>query len=344
MLTSVESNVYCDKRLGNEQFWYSPKPEDADMRVPNIVLKCVCFLCVKSNGQASIEKYKYGGTAFFVGVPSERHPITYIYLVTAKHCIQKAQQKGGLYLRLNTKDGQSRIINFERDWHYHDNEASDVAVLPWAPPPKEYDYSIIRTKMFLTSDLMKQEAVGQGDDLVITGLFTQKAGGKKNIPIVRIGSIATIPDEPFQDEFTEQDYFAYIAEIRSIGGLSGSPVFVLKKQLERDEKKTVLWEKAFLLGLVRGHWDYKGKPLDYAGDELEAVNMGMAIITPINDALEIINSEELVKDRRKLDRDYTKENAPTMDNQFQDEADYTKDDFLQDLRKVSQKKSDEERS
>ena len=39
------------------------------MRVPEFFLTSVCFLCVE-NPVGSAEKYKYGGTAFFVSVPS----------------------------------------------------------------------------------------------------------------------------------------------------------------------------------------------------------------------------------------------------------------------------------
>jgi len=65
-----------------------------------------------------------------------------------------------------------------------------------------------------------------------------------------------------------------------------------------------LSQKIYLLGLVRGHWDirHKGQPLDFTQDELEAVNMGIAVITPIQEVWKIIGSEELVKERRQLDK------------------------------------------
>jgi hypothetical protein len=54
----------------------------------------------------------------------------------------------------------------------------------------------------------------------------QRAGSTRNIPIVRTGVIAAMPaiDEPFVRK--GEEYHAYLAEMRSIGGLSGSPVFV----------------------------------------------------------------------------------------------------------------------
>jgi len=319
-------------------------PEDANMRVPNEVLKCVCFLCVKSVSGQGIEQYSYGGTGFFVGIQSDKHKdLTYVYLITAKHCIQKAEGKGGLYLRLNTKDGKSKVITAQREWFYSNNVASDVAVLPWAPSNEVFDYLLIRKRMCATDELINREGIGLGDDLVITGLFTAKYGVERNTPIVRIGSIAAMPTEKLEDEYTGLYYQAYIAEVRSIGGLSGSPVFVLKRYSEHRGDELVMNERAFLLGLVRGHWDYKQRDsaIDYVSEELKDVNMGMAIITPIQDAIEIIDGEELVNDRRKQDRERSNRSAPTMDGQFTEGDDYTKEDFLRDLKKVSQKKSDE---
>ena len=95
------------------------------MRVPDEVLQCVCFLCVNDKGT-----YRYGGTAFLISVPSEKHPqSSYVYLITAKHCVEKAQQYGNLYLRLNKVDGSAAMIEVAGQWYYPDSESSDIAVL-----------------------------------------------------------------------------------------------------------------------------------------------------------------------------------------------------------------------
>ena len=48
-------------------------------------------------------------------------------------------------------------------------------------------------------------------------------------------------------------------------------------------------------------------------DELAAVNMGIAIVTPIQEVLNVINSKPLVNMRQELDRRMLKELAPTLD-------------------------------
>ncbi len=150
---------------------------------------------------------------------------------------------------------------------------------------------------------------------MIAGLFTEHYGNQQNLPIVRSGIIAAMPTEPLEDTTTGLEYYAYLAEVRSIGGLSGSPVFVFLGPARTYQKKVTLSRKVYLLGLVRGHWDIKHhrQPLDFGMDELQEVNMGIATITPFQDALEIINSEELVKARRHFDKEQAKSKAPTKD-------------------------------
>ena len=60
----------------------------------------------------------------------------------------------------------------------------------------------------------------------------------------------------------------------------------------------------FLLGLIRAHRDVKEQELltDFSDGEKEPLNTGIAIVTPIKEALSIINGNELVKERRRLDR------------------------------------------
>jgi len=60
--------MYKDTRLGGVEKWYHIRPEDADMRIPDEVLKSVCFLCVKIAKGSNAGKYQPIGTGFFVSV------------------------------------------------------------------------------------------------------------------------------------------------------------------------------------------------------------------------------------------------------------------------------------
>lgn len=92
--------------------------------------------------------------------------------------------------------------------------------------------------------------------VIITGLFSYHHGNKKNLPIVRTGTIAMIPDEMILTEkFGNME--GYLIECRSISGISGSPVFVLKPTSIELNGHQVLTSRVslYLLGLIHGHWD-----------------------------------------------------------------------------------------
>ena len=114
---------------------------------------------------------------------------------------------------------------------------------------------------------------------------------------MRMGNIAMVPDERIPiTNFGDME--AYLIEARSIGGLSGSPVFVI-------EVVDPLDRRIHLLGLIQGHWDVKPETIiDEATEDSETragVNVGIAIVTPASKILEIINCNEMQKLRDDLE-------------------------------------------
>ena len=87
------------------------------------------------------------------------------------------------------------------------------------------------------------EKIRVGSPVGLTGLFVHHHGSSRNIPIVRSGNIAAMTDEPVS---TRRGLMtAFLVEVRSIGGLSGSPVFA-----EGVAETGVI-------GLVHGHFDQR---------------------------------------------------------------------------------------
>ena len=332
--------IYRDTRLGGIQKWYIGMPKDALMRVPDDILRCVCFLCVKETKDGS-DRFHYGGTGFFVSLPSESQPDTsHIYVVTAAHNIEKAQRYGSnLYLRVNTLTGEAKHVEVEQPWTFPEKNGVDLAILGWAPPSSIFHFRTISIESCATEAVFEKEDIGLGDELFCVGLFTQRHGTKKNQPIVRSGIIAAMPSEPLEDTDTRFEYDAYLAEVRSIGGLSGSPVFVGLPDVFHTATIKRAREKLFyLLGVIRGHWDLKKREtaLDFADDELDQVNMGIALVTPIGELITMLNSDELKKQRRKSEEVFAKQKAPTLDSGFPERS-FTKDDFESALKKASRK-------
>jgi len=262
------------------------------MRVPDEVRQCVVFvgLPIKlRKGQVGLE---FKGTAFFVGVPSESvEGLDYVYLVTAKHVAKRLEGQRFL-VRLNTTDGRSGVLMGEgtRWWYHPTDESVDVALITFAPPP-QFEYKRIQTSMFVSDEMIRDERIGTGDEVFITGLFAQLSGTERNLPVVRTGNIAMIPGEPIPTGIG--DIEAYLIEARSIGGISGSPAFV-------RETTDLGIGSFYFLGLMHGHWEIPTRKRNHVQNVYSAgtVNMGIAIVVPARKILEVLNQPQLVMARR----------------------------------------------
>ena len=229
------------------------------------------------------------------------------------------------------------------DGFYHPTEAKsvDVAACPFAVPNYDlFDARTIDEISFASDARIAEYGIGLGDEVLVVGLFSRFFGTSKIIPIVRTGNIAMMPSDriPVKDF---GDVEAYLAESRSIGGLSGSPVFVRSTlnlpTITKDGKPAVIsgLGPAHFLGLMHGHWEL---PLSFSNvEQAEAVNMGVSIIIPAKKVLEVLYHPELVKLRTEAIEKMKKEkNLPVTDSASKPEL-FTKVDFEAALKKVSRK-------
>ena len=177
----------------------------------------------------------------------------------------------------------------------------------------------------LTSKDIETHRIGFGDDVHFLGLFQQYAGRTRNEPVVRWGNIAAMPQDPVRAIMgpnIETEIEGIFVEARSWGGHSGSPVFVEYPQLPH---KTFLGKPTGLLGLVQGHYTIKGREIavgDIAPDQGEIeMNAGMALIVPAQKIRDLLEREDLVKEREELLDQYRKttEGASTPDANEKDE-------------------------
>jgi hypothetical protein len=118
-----------------------------------------------------------------------------------------------------------------------------------------------------------------------------------------MGAIALMPEEPVPTSFGNVD--AYLVEVRSIGGLSGSPVFVWSAGPRIIGNERSGGGVFAMLGLVHGHWDI---PHDAAspdtGFESERLNVGIAVVVPAHRVLEVFDHPTLAA-RRKVAIEHT---------------------------------------
>jgi hypothetical protein len=205
----------------------------------------------------------------------------------------------------------------------------------------EYDLESLPSQMFADDESLRQYGIGLGDEIFTVGLFTRFFGTSRFEPIVRMGNIAMMPNQriPLKG-FGEAE--AYLVEGRSIGGLSGSPVFVrntvhmaAKTLKGEDAQLSGVGSRTQLLGLMHGHWDL---PVKFKKTEQEeAVNMGVAIVIPASKILETLYHPELVQMRKDQDRNVREANLPTTD--IASNKPFTKQDFESALTKVTRKTS-----
>jgi hypothetical protein len=142
--------------------------------------------------------------------------------------------------------------------------------------------------------------VGPGDDLYFPGLFKHHKGTLANIPILRMGNIAAMPGELIDTACYGQQR-AYLAEAHSIGGLSGSPVFI-DLGLHRGGAGIVIRGdkspgRVHFLGLIHGHFNSHGgadsvNDADMIG-RLESTNSGIVIVIPGREIESVLDLPEL---------------------------------------------------
>jgi len=223
---------------------------------------------------------------------------------------------------MNTSDGGiATIETLQSDWIFHDDQTVDVAVTGF--PQKAFDANIEQSAfpitMFSTGDFFerfdnRKSQIQIGSNVFFPGLFVRHTGEHRNQPILRFGQIAGTPTEPIKPRGSPV-MDAILIEARSIGGLSGSPVFVIPGRPNQD-----LDSPYFLLGMIHGHYGVKDF-LDsadalFAADEVKSVNMGISIVIPAKHILSTLAHPTLAAHRdlrlRELaERD--ERNAPEPD-------------------------------
>jgi hypothetical protein len=223
---------------------------------------------------------------------------------------------------VNRKGGGISVLEDTHDkWYLHPDESVDVAVmainLAGDLLSSDLDVRAVPLAMFLDKGGMEELRIGIGDEVYMPGLFTHIASAHRNAPILRHGNVAMIPDGPIQVDagFAE----VYLVEARSIGGMSGSPVFVRNTVSFRNPNGQILHGvsgETRLLGLIHGHWDIKESEMNqqrFTHDPRRGVNLGIAVVVPAAKILETINHPELVRMRIEIDEAWKRAISPGLD-------------------------------
>lgn len=274
---------------------------EGQMRVDDRALKAVLAIGVQR------ETFVFYGTGFLT--------VNYIdgdsfqTVVTARHVIEKikAHKSPVVHVRVNTHSGAARILEAKTEhWFNHPNPQTDVAVCPSVIPLEVFDIKHVPLvdKEILTPEVITKENVGVGDEVYIAGMFVARLGEAQNIPIIRTGTIAAMQGEAIKTSFGY--HHAYLVELRSIDGLSGSPVFLHLPPLTHENGKIRYRTSLpfYPMGMLLGH-----DQVTSHGDRIEIeqtnlkrpekkkkllevtapLNTGIGIVLPIEEIKEAIN-------------------------------------------------------
>ena len=223
----------------------------------------------------------------------------YGYLATNYHVIRNRKN---ICARVNTKTGGYLVVRLDTDWFARDAKF-DIAISPF-DVTKEMDVGFV-TDADLLEDWRADQSklpVGAGDDLVmISRVVGQRTKyKKKNLAVLRFGNVALCP---------ENEELCFIAEMRSVAGHSGSPVWVYSLpafaglRLEHPRG----WAK--LLGINRGHLsqydpvvsvtDVMRGHANRTASHVVATNMSMSQVVPAWKIKELLHSDQLRADYQR---------------------------------------------
>lgn len=310
------------------------------------------------------------GTIYFVEVPldplSHRHGSTY-YAITTYHSLVNASR---IAIRFNLKGGGiTDEPSLPGDWIKE--KSVDTAVLPLdALPLDDYEIEWIKLEHFADTDdhvehviveasgpsedvtlEITGEPYGLGDEIFSVGLFEGHSGTLQAQPAVRFGHIALKPasGEKVLAETEPGEYIeieAYLIEMSTWKGQSGSPVFIRPRISDERTHKRPGWERSYLIGMIQGMYPGHERVKGYTqgGKELNVYvpfNMGIGILIPSRKIQDILMQDKLKKDRenklaKKKSEPNIKPSAASLNNEF------TKASFEDALKRASQKVSEPE--
>jgi hypothetical protein len=276
------------------------------MRVPDEVRKAVGFIGYEDKRN---NEFVPIGSFFFLGHdPTDGGTVSpKVYAVTARHVIENLKAKGceDATLRLNPKDPKASLITSAislAKWFLHPSDESiDVAITEMGVPATS-DHMVIPINLCAMPNVFHQNEIALGEEVFVSGLFRHHYGNQRNIPIVRVGSLAALDEENISSSSFANKMEGYLIEVRSTSGLSGSPVFLnlgsvraLSGQIRYLTGGEVA--KIFLLGLVHGHFVSEPHLTNEQQPTspkkiIEQINAGIAIVVPVKNILAVISAFE----------------------------------------------------
>ncbi len=242
------------------------------MLTPAEISRCTALVCAEEGGAPF-------GVAFALFEPiPEVNGRYWSYLVTSKQLLGRLRSEGGgdVWIRANAKHGAVSWFHSQlADWMVHEADPTvDAAVMP-VNPTEWSDMRAWLTSATIDKRPERNDPLGPGQEVAFTTLLVNGSGGHRNLPLVHIGRIAALPDEPIDFDGTGPAE-ALLLEAAAAGPVGGAPVFVGLPEAGG--------EAVYLLGLLQPR-----------------TNDGAGILTvaPMYRVLEILHQPQLEATKRE---------------------------------------------
>ena len=237
------------------------------------------------------------GTAIAVSLAGGDGEPQFQYLVTTGYALEQGRRPGELFVRFNMRDGTTRDVSTDpqKEWF-----GIDVAVNWLCKIPDGADILPLPLSSLVTQESAKTRGLEEGADLLAVSPFQLDPENSRTKPLVRLGRIYLMPQlvatRLWAAGSTPMEIEAYLAEWRSWGGPSGSPVFVRPPLDSDDATAFALSPQTGLLGLVHTHMNID-QELELSGETLAAgtidVDYGISVVVPAQRILDVLMMDEL---------------------------------------------------
>ena len=184
-------------------------------RIDEELLQCSIYLY--RNRDEALGGHRTGGSGFLVGVRTAA--VDFFYAVTNSHVIRD----GFAHVRLNLVGGGTDVLDVS-DGPWFGHAAHDVA-LARVQLTANHRCRCLPESLFISDQELAEHGIARGNHVFMVGRFVNLQGKQQNTPALRFGTIAMMPLEPMTNPMNNAAP-AYITEMHSISGYSGSPVFV----------------------------------------------------------------------------------------------------------------------
>ncbi len=289
-------------------------------RIPDVHLRSVAF--IYDSEQAANEGHQAGATGFVANYPSGVGNWRIRYIVTNKHVVDHK----GHWVRLDHQSGTHTVHIPPDEWV--DAPGDDDFALAVLRLPESV--ALFALPLDSQADDKASFNIGPGDEVYMVGRLIGHGGRVTNNPIARFGGISMMPNalELVRDG-RAHDVEAYLIEMRSHAGVSGSPVFVIVpansfRGVIQSEPTDPAYdsEKTYfrLIGIDTGHLDHSvlvGRP-DRSGKFRQVGGLtshypsDVAIVAPVERIIELLDRDDLASQRAEFGRELERVSGPQL--------------------------------